>query len=595
MEITEIYFLPPLAIARLGASDTPLDCFVWDTDKSIHGANRTVIQPAVTLRVMADGSLRPFVPNAIQFRDGAPLRPVAPFFELWATINSGAGSEDKPLTTSLLRRFGANLSSVEYTITVANRKAQRRTGSAACAYIARQSVQGNDHERKPLLAYSPHSARTEPLVTRDRPIPLGHFQVIRPIKRKAMNVDLSALRVRFTPAKGKVYGPRTAIAGPASPLPPGQALDPLTLGGRLYEIVPEDNRILNPHTKWSEYIMDADKQEDPQPSDSYDGANVGNNRSWGVVDDSCDGIIEAQVAIRGARFVATARVLSSCPDFAPDRRPLNSFADDLADRDLESVQINPQDRSQIAQTQAEIADLFARAFETASLINLDSNRYRALSENATNRRDRPQVNFDSMTGKDKPPADLTADLFPSAPDPNDSDLPYSDVAHFRHGELSDIEIMLDLFSQNATRVRKIIRPPFGRFRQLKKRPHPRSKPSADFRDPRVARDQLHDMRMPPYMRDSDLLPLSITQRQYDALVKLLSLSAVGKGQIRREGPTIERIREILERRAQLPENKRQGRGEGEWQSDADRKQRAQRNRAKPPGRAARKPQGRSRR
>ena len=371
MEITEVYFLPPLAIARLGGSDTPLDCFVWDTNKSIHGGNRTVIEPAVSLRVMADGSLRPFVPNAIQFRDGALLRPVAPFFELWATVWDGHTHAEKPLTLALLKDFKADLRCVEYTITVANRKAQRRTGSAACAYIARVSASGGDHERKPLMAFSPHNAGEEPLVTRDNPIPLGYFQVIRPIKRKAMGVDLSALRVRFTPAKGQVYGPRTAIAGPASPLPPGQALDPVTLGGRLHGIVPWDNRILNPHTKWSDYVMNGDKQEDPQPSDSYDGANVGNNRSWGVVDDSCDGIIEAQVVIKGFRKVATARVLSSCPDFAPDRRTLNSFADDLADRDLGPIQLDPRDDTQIAETQAEIADLFERAFETASLINLD--------------------------------------------------------------------------------------------------------------------------------------------------------------------------------------------------------------------------------
>jgi hypothetical protein len=298
--------------------------------------------------------------------------------------------------------------------------------------------------------------------------------------------------------------------------------------------------------------MDADKQEDPQPSDSYDGANVGNCRSWGVVDDSCDGIIEAQIVIKGVRFVATARVLSSCPDFAPDRRPLNSLADDLADRDLMPSQINPQDQSQITQTQTEIADLFERAFETASLINLDSNRYRALTENSSSKHYRPQVNFDSMTGKDQPPADLTADLFPSAPTPSDDDLPYSDVATFRHGELSDIEILLDLFSQNAAKVKDIIRPPFGRLRQFAK--HPTDEPRPDFRDPRVDRDQLHDMRMPPYMRDSDALPLSITHRQYDALIKLLDISAAGKGQVRSEGPTARRIRAMLKRR-ELPKKK----------------------------------------
>lgn len=546
MEITEVYFLPPLAIARLGGSDTPLDCFVWDTNKSIHGGNRTVIEPAVSLRVMADGSLRPFVPNAIQFRDGALLRPVAPFFELWATVWDGHTHAEKPLTLALLKDFKADLRCVEYTITVANRKAQRRTGSAACAYIARVSASGGDHERKPLMAFSPHNAGEEPLVTRDNPIPLGYFQVIRPIKRKAMGVDLSALRVRFTPAKGQVYGPRTAIAGPASPLPPGQALDPVTLGGRLHGIVPWDNRILNPHTKWSDYVMNGDKQEDPQPSDSYDGANVGNNRSWGVVDDSCDGIIEAQVVIKGFRKVATARVLSSCPDFAPDRRTLNSFADDLADRDLGPIQLDPRDDTQIAETQAEIADLFERAFETASLINLNSNRYRAITENAENKPDHPQVNSDLMTGKDKPPADITAALFPSAPVQKDGDLPYTDVAQFRHEELSDIESLLDFFQQSSKQVRDIIRPPFGRFRQLPKNPPVR--PNRDFRDPRLPRDTLHDMRMPPYMRDSDVNPLSITRRQYEALIKLLDTSATAKGRVRPEGPTARRIRGFVKRR-----------------------------------------------
>ncbi len=548
MPIREIYFLPPLAIARLGASTTPLDCFVWQTDKSIHGGNRTTIQPAVSLRVMGDGSLRPFMPNAIQFRDGDLLRPVAPFFELWATVEEGGRCETKQVTVGLLREFGADLDSVKYTMTVANRKAQRRTLSAACAYIARESALGDDHERKALRAISPHNADEEPLVTRDHPIHLGYFQVIKPIDRKVMGIDLTALRVRFTPATGQVYGPRTAIAGPASPLPPGQALDRVTLGGRLHDIVSLENRILNDSTKWTKYVMDAKGQEDPQPSDSYDGANVGDNCSWGVVDDSCDGIIEAQVVIDGVRHVATARVLSSCPDFAPDRRPLNSFADDLADRDEGPIAMDPNDKEQIELTQAEIADLFARAFETASLINLDSNRYRAISENGSNAPSRPQVNSNSMTGKDKPPADLTADLFPSAPDPKDGNLPYTDVAHFRHGELCDVETLLTFLQQHADEVKRLIRPPFGRFEQLARRRG--SKPNPDFRDPRVERDTLHDMRMPPYMRDSDSLPLSLTVRQYDALMKLLKVSAAGKGV---GSPVTRRVRGFMQRRKEAPD------------------------------------------
>ena len=48
--------------------------------------------------------------------------------------------------------------------------------------------------------------------------------MIRPTPGTAKGVDLSVLRVRFTPGKGEVYGPPGAIAGPASPLPPGGVL-----------------------------------------------------------------------------------------------------------------------------------------------------------------------------------------------------------------------------------------------------------------------------------------------------------------------------------------------------------------------------------
>jgi hypothetical protein len=48
-----------------------------------------------------------------------------------------------------------------------------------------------------------------------------------------------------------------------------------------------------------------------------------------------------------------------------------------------------------------------------------------------------------------------------------------------------------------------------------------AKPNPALRDPRITRDVLHDMRMPPYMRDSDATPLSLTRRQYQFLMKVL--------------------------------------------------------------------------
>ena len=99
-KITGLYFLPPLAVARVGGSETPLDSFVWESDQSNYGSHRTVIRPRLSFEVLADGSLRPYQPTAIQFRDRGLLRPVAPFFELWVALSGE--KQLVPLTSSLL-------------------------------------------------------------------------------------------------------------------------------------------------------------------------------------------------------------------------------------------------------------------------------------------------------------------------------------------------------------------------------------------------------------------------------------------------------------------------------------------------------------
>src|SRR5262249_19053592 len=133
----------------------------------------------------------------------------------------------------------------------------------------------------------------------------------------------------------------------------------------------------------------------------------------------------------------------------------------------------------------------------------------------------PHVGPETMTGDDKGYASLTADLFPAgkpAAGFSEHRLPYADVAHFAHGPLCDTNTLLDFLRDpnNAARVRRLIRPPFGRFADLARPSRP-----PRFRNPNESRDGFHDMRMPPYMRDSDQNSLSITYRQYDALMKLL--------------------------------------------------------------------------
>jgi hypothetical protein len=531
VQVVEMFFLPPIAVARVGGSDNPLEAFEWDSDVSTHGAHQTVIKPTVTLDVAADGSVRTYIPNVIRFRDGNQLRPAAPFFELWLRVESGENGEkrEERATPALLAQLGASLDNLQFNVTVANCKAQRRTGSPACSFIARVDVRGNDHERKPLLAISPHTADQEPLVYADRPIPLGVFQVIRPAAKTVMGVDLSQIRVRFTPARGEVYGPPNAIVGPPSPAQPGEIVAAPILPGVLHEIVPERNRILNPNTPWSTYIMNDKGQTDPQPCDSYDGADVGDWRSWGVVDDTCDGILTAQLVVSGQRFAATARVLSGVPDFAPDRRTFVSLAADLADRELQPVEVSEKT---LEDTTEEIADLFARIFETGGLMNLDAMRYKAIQININdppppNYPGLPQIDERMMTKDDVPYVDLI-------PDELDSDkvaqqsvgvrfepLSYSRVARVAHAPLTDLISLRDFLRTRKDHVKRLVRPPYGRFSQLAEAPM--KTPNADFRDPRVSRDGLHDMRMPPFMRDSDENPLSLTWRDYDTLMRFIDL------------------------------------------------------------------------
>ena len=381
--IDEIFFQPPMAVARLGGSDVPLASFTWAEDPSLYGAGLTVIVPAVSLEVLGDGSLRPFLPANIQFRDGGLLRPVAPFFELWVRSDKN----EQPLTLKWLQQNKVDASSIQYTVTAANRKAARRTGAAACAFSATVTIAGDDHTPRPLLA---SSAGDDSLVSPDKPVSFGRFQVLKPTPVVAMGVDLSVLRVRFTPAPGRVYGPPSA----------GKEPDPDTQ--RKYEIVPEHNQILNKQASWLQYSSN-DRRDSPEPSDTYDGADDTSrrNRSFGVVDDTCDVVLQASVRVGRRTWNAVARVFAAPPDFAPDRRPFCSLAEELTDRDPPAAG-GPAEHMQDAVER--LGDLFQRVYETASLANVDMMRNAMMP-----RDDRGLVNFpklpavtrgDSMTTRD---------------------------------------------------------------------------------------------------------------------------------------------------------------------------------------------------
>ncbi len=523
MQLKELCFLPPLAIARLGGADEPLDCFHWAESSDLRGAGRTVIEPAVSLNMAPDGTLSAHMPTAIHFRDRARrLRPVAPFFELWARIDDE--SELKPLTLDLLEELRVGPEDLRFEISVANKKAQRRTLDPACGFIARELAHGTDHGRKALLASSPHDATGIPLVRHDRPIPLGTFQVARAERKEEHGVDLSRIRVRYTPPKGEVYGPPLAVAAMASPLPEGQNMVwAKMMQGRVHEMVKAENRILNPDSAWSKYTLDAPGQVDPQPNDSYDGAKNGRQLSWGVVDDTCDGVIQAHLVISGERFSAFARVTASPPDYAPDRRMFYSVADDLADRDLPPpLPITDVTRQA---TEYEVVDLMTRVFETASQINLDAERHHYVCRKKVESAEPPHFDGRSMTPEDTPYAKRSAVGMIDETQANKkadvatAKLQYTKLAEEVHEGLMQRIPLLSLLATDAERVRKLIRPPFGRVKQLPA--DAQEAPAAGFRDPRNKSHLHHDMRMPPYMLDSDANPLSLSWRQYQLLMALV--------------------------------------------------------------------------
>jgi hypothetical protein len=252
------------------------------------------------------------------------VRPVCPFLELWATVE---GSEQSvPLTPRLLEEAGMELAAVQVSIVAANLKGQRQTNNPACGFEARLEVRADDFTRHDLWAWT-HAPADQPLVLKERPIWLGAVQSIRPRRSRRLDVSLDTIRIRFTPGRGAVYGPPSATAG-------------FLKGNRAtFEIVPPENRILNQQSPWCSYDNTKVRYSYTTPNDVYDG-NMDLNRGpvgWGVVDDCCDVLIIARlpqiITAEGSPTpTAKARVVVGPPHYSPDRRHLFSFADDLADR-----------------------------------------------------------------------------------------------------------------------------------------------------------------------------------------------------------------------------------------------------------------------
>ncbi|MBR0755539.1 hypothetical protein JQ604_25445 [Bradyrhizobium jicamae] len=510
--IQALFVTPALAFARLGGSSTPQFAYDWIDTRAPRADGETSIAPAWTIAVQPDGSPAPFMPDSVTFRDGDLIRPVAPFYEIWARIGDAgdppANWRDVPLTPALLQANGLALAALQIKVTAQNLKAARRTSNKQLAFgtFPPLAVSATNNARIPILGTSPTTA-TNPMIPVGRSIPLGSIQILRSVPQPGNepwsdSVNVETLRFRYMPATGLFYGPP-------------EAAQALPQNGRPAPAVRPENAFLNRNAGW----RGTSTNDLVEPGDTYDvinqrqspvqGQPAGRGPSLGVVDDTCEVHFEVSLQRGAALPPLTAKSVAFVgpPDFAPDRRPFLSTADELNDREADAAARN--NNLDDAALDRWVQDLFERIYETVSLFNVDFNRreIQVGGHGATlppgklrandidgGARDRPTG---AMGGRDALRNPLFKLPAPTTVDP----LPLSAHARMRHRALSDLQSLIELVSLDQNRLRTLVRPPFE---------------VEDFESPSTPATS---MRMPPFMRQSNAQPLTLANWQYDLLMR----------------------------------------------------------------------------
>jgi len=491
--IRSIFISPPIAIARLGGSSVPQDSYLWVQSPDPRADGETAVVPTWSLSILPDGSVEPTLPAELCFRDGPLIRPVCPFFEVWALVGeagSPPGAErEVPMTPALLARYGIDRSALTVRVEAHNLKAARRARNSDLGFGTYPPVEikGDDYRSVVLFGVSPPGAKP-PMIPKGRSIPLASVQVLRSSPNPTQAawqgiINLEVVRLRFTPGRGRFYGPPQATQ---------------TTRELPFPAVSAENAFLDPNAGW----FNARMSNVVQPGDTYDGAERNNQRgpSLGVVDDTCEARIEVSLTLPRSKIPLTAHanVFVGPPDFAPDRRPFLSLADELNDRSgdaaARSAAMTPEQR------EAWVEDLFERIYETVSLLNVDHYRSERGVE-LTGKRLAPQLANDgvpeprrAMGGRDA----LRNPLFTVlAPTPNEP-LSLSHHARRQHRALSDLQNLRDFMALTPGRLESLVRQPFE---------------VEDIETP-----DRTTMRMPPFMRQSNAQPLTLSVWQYDLLM-----------------------------------------------------------------------------
>lgn len=365
--ITALRILPPFAIARVG-SGAPLDSYRVEVDEERPLDFRTIVPDTTFVVDERTGAITSsFVPDDITFRDDAGdgtfrIRKVAPFLELWAVVESPAGEQLVPVTLSLLDQHGWAPEDLRWTVEVANRKVQRRTGRDADAVTAHVS-EISDHGSHLLIGTS---ASFVPGGT----IPFGSVRYLRPTD------EFPEIRFRFTPADGLIYGSDVDEQDPGL-----REWENTHLAGRPYAVAKSAVKHRTKDTWYHWWIpVDDEGSEEPgrdghfqdetlppslfaivPPAPPWLHDNVAVSR--GYFDDACDGIVEVTLG----DLTAAARITAGPPALVPDALFVRSLADDL-EQVIEGPEVDPLEPPDVTLARAE--EIVRRAFETVRFMNV---------------------------------------------------------------------------------------------------------------------------------------------------------------------------------------------------------------------------------
>src|SRR5215831_3906638 len=337
MTITGLRILPPFAIGRLGSASEPLDNYVIEVDPERPLGFRH-IKPAPTLIVdERTGEIRGSrAAPAVTFKQGNRIRPVAPFLEVFAV----SGSSLRPLTLDLLRRNGLDETKISWRVAVANRKVFRRTEKER-DIVEADTEWFSGHEPQQLKGQCRNFVRRTDFVD------FGHVRFVKP------NREFPEIRLRFTPAKGLIYGPNASIDGKPDPA------------------IAKDRAIYDTRKgSWRGFGADDANEEEGQktkpfhnetlppalyaikpPAPPWLHGDVAISR--GYLDDACDGFVEVKLTFKdGTQADACARVCAAPPVVVPDSLFVRNLLDDL-EQVIEGPQISPDEPYEVIRAKAE--------------------------------------------------------------------------------------------------------------------------------------------------------------------------------------------------------------------------------------------------